>query len=70
MDETATAQDRAYKPEDVAKIMQVTVYTVHDWLRSGQLSGVKLKSHWRVMKSDLDSFIAQRKQAAQASAQA
>jgi len=54
-------QDRAYKPEEIAQIMNVTVYTVHDWLRSGALSGIKFKSHWRVMRSDLDHFIESRR---------
>lgn len=53
--------DRAYKPSEVAELLNVTVYTVHEWLRSGQLAGIKLRSAWRILPSDLEEFIVARR---------
>lgn len=53
--------DRAYKPSEVAELLNVTVYTVHEWLRTGQLVGIKLRSAWRVLPSDLEEFIIARR---------
>lgn len=54
-------QDRAYTPAQVAEVMNVTVYTVYEWLTSGDLRGIKLRKNWRIMRSDLDEFIANRR---------
>lgn len=51
---------KAYTIQQVAEIMSVTEYTVYKWLRDGELKGTKLKSKWRIMKSDLEEFIRSR----------
>lgn len=55
--------DVALKAEQVAQIMNVSIFTVHDWLRSGSLKGIKLRAQWRVMRSDLDEFVQRRRDA-------
>ncbi|MBM4349464.1 MAG: helix-turn-helix domain-containing protein [Deltaproteobacteria bacterium] len=44
-------------PKEAAKIMAVTSRTIKEWLRRGELTGVKIKNMWRVRESDLERFI-------------
>jgi len=45
-------------PKDVADILGVHQKTVHLWLRSGKLHGVKISYRaWRIPKESLDTFI-------------
>jgi excisionase family DNA binding protein len=49
-------------PEQVAERLQLSVYTVLEYLRKGhprggKLRGVKLGKHWRVREADLQAFI-------------
>ena len=45
-------------PKDVADMLGVHQKTVHLWLRSGKLHGVKISYRaWRIPKESLDSFI-------------
>ncbi|MFZ5823874.1 MAG: helix-turn-helix domain-containing protein [Bacillota bacterium] len=44
-------------PEQVAERFQVTAKTVRDWLRTGELVGVKLGRSWRIKESDLDRMV-------------
>jgi hypothetical protein len=37
--------------------MAVTPRTVKEWLRRGDLIGLKVKSMWRIRASDLERFI-------------
>jgi excisionase family DNA binding protein len=46
-------------PRQVAEILGVHQKTVHLWLRSGRLQGVKISYRaWRIPQSALDSFLA------------
>jgi len=45
-------------PKEVADILGVHQKTVHLWLRSGKLQGVKISYRaWRIPKESLDTFI-------------
>ena len=45
-------------PKDVADMLGVHQKTVHLWLRSGKLHGVKISYRaWRIPKESFDSFI-------------
>ena len=45
-------------PRQVAEILGVHQKTVHLWLRSGRLQGIKISYRaWRIPKTALDSFI-------------
>jgi len=46
-------------PRQVAEILGVHQKTVHLWLRSGRLQGIKISYRaWRIPQSALDSFLA------------
>lgn len=49
--------ERLLDPKEAAKIMAVTSRTIKEWLRRGELTGVKIKNMWRVRESDLERFI-------------
>lgn len=42
---------------DVAKEFGVTETTVREWLRDGELIGIKIGSTWRVKESDLKRYL-------------
>ena len=45
-------------PQEVSRILGVHQKTVHAWLRSGKLEGVKISYRaWRISKTALDQFI-------------
>jgi excisionase family DNA binding protein len=49
-------------PDQVADRLQLSVYTVLDYLRKGhprggKLRGVKLGKHWRIREADLQAFL-------------
>jgi excisionase family DNA binding protein len=47
-------------PKDVAGILGVHQKTVHLWLRSGRMTGIKISYRaWRIPRSALDQFIEQ-----------
>ncbi len=41
----------------MAEILNVSVFTVQELLRSGRLKGFKITSRWRVKPEDLDDFM-------------
>jgi excisionase family DNA binding protein len=49
--------DNLMTPEEVAEKLNVTVNTVREWLRSGELTGVKLGRIWRVRTEDLKAWV-------------
>lgn len=63
MSSVPPAQDRAYSVNQVAEILNVTHWTVYDYLAEGHLKGIRLKKRWRIMRSDLEEFIATRRAA-------
>jgi excisionase family DNA binding protein len=46
-----------FMPEEVAAALRVTEPTVYEWLRSGQLEGVKAGKFWRVSQEALEAFL-------------
>jgi excisionase family DNA binding protein len=47
-------------PKDIAQILGVHQKTIHLWLRTGKLHGVKISYRaWRILRADLDLFIEQ-----------
>lgn len=50
-------EKQTYTPAEVADILSVSRYTVHEMLRDGRLKGFKLKSQWRVSRESLDAFM-------------
>ena len=46
-----------YTPEQVAERLQVSVWTVRRWLKSGELRGVVFGRQWRIGADDLAAFI-------------
>lgn len=59
--------ERLMTPEQAADRLAVSPKTLRDWLRRGQLRGVKVGRLWRVREADLEAFIqepaAERKEA-------
>ena len=51
--------ERLLTPREAAQYMAVTPRTVKEWLRRGDLTGLKVKSMWRIRVSDLERFIQQ-----------
>ena len=51
------ADDRLLTPEQVAERLQLSPYTILEYLRTKRLRGVKLDRHWRVREVDLQAFI-------------
>ena len=49
--------DEFLSPDDVAELLSVTAKTVRDWLRSGDLIGIKVGKSWRIHRTDLDRLI-------------
>ena len=45
--------DELLSPEQVAERLQVTPKTIREWLRSGDLVGVKLGKAWRIHEADV-----------------
>lgn len=48
---------KVYTPREVAEILNVSVFTVQELLRSGRLKGFKITSRWRVKPEDLKEFM-------------
>jgi len=54
------ADERFLKVPDVAKRLNVSEYTVREWLRTGRLAGYRpggTKAGWRVSEADLDACL-------------
>ena len=51
------ADDRLLTPEQVAERLQLSPFTILEYLRTKRLRGVKLDRHWRVREVDLHAFI-------------
>lgn len=43
--------------ETIANEIDVTPKTVRDWLRSGELVGIKVGNSWRIHRADFDRYI-------------
>jgi excisionase family DNA binding protein len=49
--------EKLITPEDAADKLAVSKNTILDWLRSGQLKGVKAGRLWRLRERDLEEFL-------------
>lgn len=49
--------EKVYRAEEIAEIMQVELTTVHYWLRTGRLGGMKFGKLWRITEDDLSTFL-------------
>lgn len=47
--------------EEVARRMNVTIFTVRRWLRVGILTGYKVSGEWRVAPADLEELLRESK---------
>lgn len=54
---TTEISGKIYKASEVADILNVSLYTVHELLRTGKIKGFKLTSHWRVSEEELKKFM-------------
>jgi excisionase family DNA binding protein len=55
-------ETRMLNPRDVAEILGIHQKTVHNWLRTGKLEGVKISYRsWRISKVSLNDFIEKNK---------
>ena len=44
-------------PAQAAERLQVSIYSIQEWLRQGKLKGFKAGKLWRIREADLDEFI-------------
>jgi excisionase family DNA binding protein len=51
--------ERLLTPKEAAKIMAVSPRTIKEWLRRGEMTGIKIRNLWRIRSSDLEKFIQQ-----------
>lgn len=51
--------DEFYTPSEIADRLKLHYRTVHRWLNSGKLKGVKLEKDWRIRREDFEAFIAE-----------
>jgi excisionase family DNA binding protein len=55
-----TTDTQFLTPKEVAEILGVHQKTVHNWLRTGKLSGTKISYRaWRIPRLALENFVAQ-----------
>jgi excisionase family DNA binding protein len=55
--------DEMLTAEEVAKIMKTSIKTVRSWVQSGELARVPIgKREYRIVRRDLNDFIAKRRQ--------
>ena len=53
--------EKLLTPSEVAERLQVHEKTVHTWLKTGKMKGIKLDRFWRIEEADLNEFLEQRK---------
>jgi excisionase family DNA binding protein len=58
---------RLYTVAELADEQQLSVDTIYDWLRAGELVGVKLGVAWRIDERDWIAFVDARRDARRAS---
>lgn len=49
--------DKLLSPEEVSAVLSVTPKTIREWLRKGELRGIKTGKLWRIREQDLQTFI-------------
>lgn len=46
-----------YRPNDIAEVMEVSVRTVHEWIKSKKLVASMIGGRYYIKSSDLEKFI-------------
>jgi excisionase family DNA binding protein len=46
-----------YTIDEVAQILKVSKRTVYNYIKSGFLKAIKVGKYWRVMHTDLETFL-------------
>ena len=46
-----------YSPDEIAEKLDLAVGTVREWLRRGDLQGVKFGRQWRIRRDVLEKFL-------------
>jgi excisionase family DNA binding protein len=49
--------EKTYTAEEVAVICGVTVWTVREWIKAGQLVGTKRGRAYKITESDLRNYL-------------
>ena len=49
--------DKLLTPEEAAAIVRVSPKTIREWLRKGELKGIKTGKLWRIKESDLRALL-------------
>jgi excisionase family DNA binding protein len=47
--------------EEIAEELRVHPETVRQWIRNGELIAIDISKEYRILRSDLDAFLAQRR---------
>ena len=42
------------KPETVAEELQISVYTIKEWIKKGKIKAVKVGRFWRIPEEELE----------------
>jgi excisionase family DNA binding protein len=50
-------KEKTYTADEVAAICGVTVWTVREWIKAGQLIGTKRGRAYRIKETDLKDFL-------------
>ncbi|MDR1448703.1 MAG: helix-turn-helix domain-containing protein [Propionibacteriaceae bacterium] len=53
---TVVADERLYSPQEAAEAAHVSRMTIQRRIEDGTIKAFKKGSHWRIRKSDLDSY--------------
>lgn len=46
-----------YRPADIAEVMEVSVRTVHEWIKTKKLVASMIGGRYYIKSSDLEKFI-------------
>ena len=49
--------DKLLTPEQAAERLQISVFTMKDYLRNGKIKGVKIANRWRIKEEALENYI-------------
>ena len=47
-------ETRLRKPQDVALELDVSIYTLKDWIRKNKVKAVKVVGQWRIPQEEVD----------------
>jgi excisionase family DNA binding protein len=50
-------RERLLTAREVATELNLHIYTVYDLLKEGRIAAIKINSHWRIKRDELDKFV-------------